>query len=47
MIPTTIVAVTASPLDLPLTEPFAIATGAAAMAANFVTILILALPLFL
>lgn len=34
MIPTSIRSISASPLDLPLTEPFAIAKGAPALAAN-------------
>jgi L-alanine-DL-glutamate epimerase-like enolase superfamily enzyme len=42
MTPTTITALEASPLDLALTEPFAIATGAPAIAANVLVRLTLA-----
>jgi len=42
MIPTTITSLAASTLDLPLTEPFAIATGARATAANVLVRLTLA-----
>lgn len=42
MMPTTIASVTASTLDLPLTEPFAIATGAPAAVANVLVRLTLA-----
>src|SRR5262245_62933431 len=34
MIPTTVTSIDATPLDMPLTEPFAIAKGAPAVAAN-------------
>ena len=42
MIPTTIAAVDAAPLDMPLTEPFAIAKGAPAVAANVLVTITLA-----
>ncbi|HMJ55143.1 MAG TPA: dipeptide epimerase [Polyangiaceae bacterium] len=41
MMPTTITSVTAKTMDLPLTEPFAIATGAASAAANVLVALTL------